>query len=58
MFWNLVLVSGKFMLIFFIVGDVVKLVEIEGLEFIVKFVFATLARICFSEDLLKMFFLK
>ena len=54
MFWNLVPVSGKPMLISLIAGDAAKSAETEGSESIVKSVLATLARICFPEDPSKM----
>ena len=54
MFWNLVPVSGKPMLISLIAGDAAKFAENEGSESIVASVLATLARICFPDDPSKM----
>jgi len=54
MFWNLVPVSGKPMLISLIAGDAAKMAETEGSESIVKSVLATLSSICFPGDPSKM----
>lgn len=50
MFWNLMPVSGKPMLISLISGDAAKTAETEGEESIVKSVLDTLARACFPQD--------
>jgi len=54
MFWNLKSVTGKPMLISLLAGEAAKVAETEDSESIVKSACATLAKICFPSDPLKM----